>query len=145
MSNGLYKDEEFFKCEKDCAVFVALDRLSENRAPVVPIGIKSLFSANPESCVSGSKNSKNLQKQKSIEQQQKQQLYFKAGDRVIAFDNDERIVHGTVKWTGGASGSENLVGIETVSNLYYAYHILYYTFNTLHGRLKANFCATIVM
>ena len=116
----MFKDEQFFECQKDCAVFVGLDRLSESRTPVV--------TKPPSSATAGSnKNSKNLQKQKSVEQQQKQksvkqqekQIYFNIGDRVMAFDNDGRTVHGTVKWTGGSTGSGKLVGIETVSHLYF--------------------------
>ena len=101
----MFKDEQYFECEKDCAVFVGLDRLSDSCVPVI--------TKTPSS---GNKNSKNLQKQKSVEQQQKQ-LYFK-GDRLMAFDDDGGTVHGTVKWTGGTL-SEKLVGIETVSQILY--------------------------
>lgn len=48
-------------------------------------------------------------------------LYFKIGDRVMAFDNDGVTVHGTVKWTGGGP-SGRLVGIETVSQILAIYY-----------------------
>ena len=110
----MFKDDQYFECEKDCAVFVALDKLSEHRVPVVS---KPPVSATPGSSGGGgSKNVKNLQKQKPVEQQQ---VYYKTGDKVMAFDDNGRTVHGTVKWTGGSTGLGKLVGIETVSHLYY--------------------------
>lgn len=101
-SDGTFRDERFFECEKGCAVFVGLDRLSENRVAIASKPFGSVTSGN------GS----NLQKQKSVEQQQKQT--FKIGDRVMAFDEDGGTVHGTVKWIGGTN-SKRLIGIETVS------------------------------
>lgn len=99
-SDGTFRDERFFECEKGCAVFVGLDRLSENRVAVA---------SKPSSSVT----SHNLKKQKSVEQQQKQ-TPFKIGDRVMAFDEDGGTVHGTVKWVGGTNYSKS-IGIETVS------------------------------
>ena len=106
-------------CDKDCAVFVALDRLIESHNP----GIAEIFSrpsataSNGGTGGSGNKNSKNLQKQRSMEEQQKQTT-FKIGDRVMAFENDGGTVYGTVKWAGGNVGADQLMGIETVSVLY---------------------------
>ena len=116
----MFKDEQFFECAKDCAVFVALDRLSDSNVPVIT---KPPVTAGSSSS-SGNKNSKGLQKQKSVEQQQKlveqqqKQMFFKIGDKVMAFGNDGETVYGTVRWTGGTTtGSGKLVGIETVSHL----------------------------
>ena len=66
---------------------------------------------------SGSINSKNLQIQKSVEQQEKQ-VPFKIGDRVMAFEDEDKgggTIHGTVKWTGLITGAGKIIGIETVS------------------------------
>ena len=92
----MFRDERYFECDKDCAVFVGLDKLSESRSAII---------SKP-------------QKQKSVEQQQKQNT-IKIGDRVMAFDNDGGTVHGTVRWTGGSIGSSIFIGIETVSTFIY--------------------------
>ena len=110
----MFKDEQFFYCERDCAVFVALDKLIRNAAIT-----KASTSTNigyGSTSGSGNKNPKNLHNQKSVEQQQKQ-ISFRCGDRVMAFDDDGGTVQGTVKWTGGSLGgsAEKLIGIETVS------------------------------
>ena len=107
----MFKDTQFFECEKDCAVFVALERLLESHnASVIT---KPSTSAN--SGGSGNKKPMNLHKQKSVEQQQKQ-IPFRLYDRVMAFDDDGGMVNGTVKWIGGRYGIPGkLIGIETVS------------------------------
>ena len=107
----MFEDEQFFVCEKNCAVFVALDSLSEshNTGVIKPPTSPSVDNGNTSSSVN--RNSKN---QKSTEQQQ-QQVPFRIGDRVMAFDDYGGKVHGTVKWTGGSDRIGKLVGIETVS------------------------------
>ena len=111
----MFKDEQFFECDKDCAVFVALDRLLESRKAAITKSPTSATAVNGGTGGSGNKNSESLQKQKSVEQQQKQ-IPFKVGDRVMAFDNVGGTVYGTVKWVGGST--VKLLGIETVSVLY---------------------------
>ena len=123
-SDGLFKDMQFFECEKDCAVFVALDRLSRN-ASVIAKPSTSANSGNDSTGSSANKKPKNLQKQKSVELQQKQ-TPFRIGDRVDTFDDYGGTVKGTVKWTGG-NATIVIVGIETVSEFIYI---------SLHGQYK---------
>ena len=115
----MFKDEQYFECDKDCAVFVALDRLFESPKDAITKPPTGATAGNDVTGGSGNKNSKNLQKQKSVEQQQKQPL-FKIGDRVIAFDDGGRVVYGTVKWIGGSIHGK-LIGIETVSTFIYVH------------------------
>ena len=108
----MFKDEQLFECEKNCAVFVAIDKLSQS----CNIASVNAITKPPTSATSGggggggggSKNSKT-----SVDHQQ-QQTFYKIGDRVMAFDNEDGTVHGTVKWVGGSS-SGKIAGIQTVS------------------------------
>ena len=107
----MFEDEQFFVCEENCAVFVALDSLSESHNAAI---IKPPASPTADSGSTGSSDNKNSRNQKSTEQQQ-QQVPFGIGERVMAFDDYGGNVHGTVKWTGGSTRLGKLVGIETVS------------------------------
>ena len=111
----MFKDKQFFECDKNRADFLALDRVFENRKAAITKPPTGTTAGNGSTGGSGNNNSKNLQKQKLVEPQQKQ-IPFKCGDRVMAFNDDGGTVYGTVKWIGGAFGSRGkLIGIETVS------------------------------
>lgn len=88
-------------------MFVALDKLSDK-----PFVTKSAsYVGAPDS-----EAEKSLRHQKSVEHYIQQDLQFRLGDRVIAFDDKGRTVAGTVKWVGSKRLSKmKVVGIETVS------------------------------
>ena len=93
-SDGTFKYTEYFKCKRDCAVFVAMDKLS-----------------NPN----GEPTNKTVQPHPS----QKQDDPLKLGDMVTFFDEQDRPMKGVVRWIGRnisqLSSGAKVVGIETVS------------------------------
>ena len=104
-SDGYFRGKEYFNCEKNCAVFVALDKLSLH--PTVSMSTPGITS---------SKSKQALQLQQPIEQHQHHPMQFKRGDRVSVVNNTEDLVMGTVRWSGRGTGPKgNIVGIETVS------------------------------
>jgi len=87
----MFKFDQFFKCDEDCAVFVSLDKLSDRRA--------------------------NNKPSRKVRLMQHQVMPYKIGDRVRAFDNNGGSVTGTVKWIG-KHHEYNFAGIQTVSTMY---------------------------
>ena len=53
VSDGMFEDEQFFVCEKNCAVFVALDSLSEShntgiiKPPITSSADNGITGSNP--------------------------------------------------------------------------------------------------
>ena len=97
VSDGTFNDTEYFKCDCNCAVFVAMDKLSE-----------------PETSKS-SQVHETVQPDPSLPN-----AALKLGDRVTFNDQNHKPVNGIVRWIGRnnilRSGSK-IVGIETVSFL----------------------------
>lgn len=98
-SDGTFKCTEYFKCDRDCALFVAMDKLS-----------------NPTDSNTKPNHEKTVQPHPS----QKQDDPLKFGDMVTFVDEQDRPVKGVVRWIGRntnqlKSGAK-IVGIETVSS-----------------------------
>lgn len=103
--NGHFRGITYFDCEKDCAVFVALDKISLNSTTV--------GTAAPG--ITTSKSKQGLLLQQPIEQPQHQ---INRGNKVSVVGDNGDLVKGTVRWSGRNTGSQgNIVGIETVSHL----------------------------
>ena len=91
---------KYFNCDRDCAVFVAMDKLSEPK--------------NPKS----SHTSETVQPHLT----QVQDDLLKLGDKVVFFDENDKPLNGVVRWIGLNKNilqdGSKIVGIETVSCMY---------------------------
>jgi len=94
---------EFFKCDRDCGMFVAMDKMS---AP----GNSNAISSHV--C-------ETVQPHPSLADD----APFKLGDPVIFYDEKDTPVNGVVRWIGlnsiAAPDKSKIVGIETVSCIFY--------------------------
>ena len=91
---------EYFKCDRDCAMFVAMDKLSE---PEITKSSHARETVQPHP-------------------PQAQDGPLKLGDEVTFFDENDKPSNGVVRWIGMnkdilRDGSK-IVGIETVSCMY---------------------------
>jgi len=96
-SDGTFKHTEYFKCDPDCAMFVAMDKMS-----------------NPD-------NSNAISSHETVQRQPSQtdDAPLKLGDPVIFFsDNNDTPMNGVVRWIGRNRQimPNIIVGIETVSS-----------------------------
>ena len=101
--NGEFKGQNFFKCDKNCAVFVAMDKItSYNTAKAAQV------TKAPDT---------------SVPNQLPEDHKIKNNDHVIFYDIRNKPFKGIAKWIGAVkSNNTKVVGIEVVSNsctLYY--------------------------
>ena len=92
---------KFFKCDKDCAVFVAMDKLTDSNtaeaAKVTKTNTSDPLVPQPLST---------------------NQSLFKTGDHVIFYDKYKHPVRGIARWTGfNKSDGTTIVEIEVVSDI----------------------------
>ena len=127
-TDGIFQDDQYFRCNPDCGLFVSLEKLS--KYPPV-----DAYSQAPPS---GTHHSQQPQSGRRHSQQQQstpqdrgsavgsntdpQTYRYKIGDRVVVFTKKGDGVHGTVKWVGihsftvnGKEHAVKTVGVETVS------------------------------
>ena len=94
-TDGTFKHTTYFRCDHDCGVFVAIDKL-----------------INP--CADDTDLSQFAQKASRSDS-------LKIGDNVIVYDDKDQPIRGTVRWIGvnkaAAPSGDEIVGIETVSYL----------------------------
>ena len=96
---------EYFKCERDCGVFVAMDKLSE-----------------PQNSNAKASYAHKVVQPHPSHPLQAQDGPLQLGDMVTFFTENEKPVNGVVRWIGRnisvlKNGSQ-IVGLETVSYVY---------------------------
>ena len=98
--NGEFRGHRYFKCDKDCAVFVAMDKItSYNAAEAAKV------TKRPDTSVSKPLARDNL--------------HIKISDHVIFYDKHNNAFQGIAKWIGtNKSNDITIVGIEVVSEKY---------------------------
>ena len=113
-SDGVFQDEEYFRCKKGCGLFVSIEKL-------FPVG--TIPTGSPQSAQRrGGKQGPHMES--SIDPHSTHSSYcYKVGDRVVLFTKKGVAVHGTVKWVGVYRNKQEIshtaVGIETVSQAHY--------------------------
>ena len=104
-NNGTFKGLELFKCKKDCAVFVSMDKLTE----IETTGAAKVTETADPSQIPITKDG----------------LPVRSGHVVTFFDQDNQQHMGIVRWTGYDKSvcpdGTAIIGIEAVSGL--AMHI----------------------
>ena len=97
-NNGEFKKQKYFKCDKDCAVFVAMDKITDCGAAKAAKVTKT----------PGTSASKPLAKEN---------LPVKINHLVTFFDKYNIVYTGVVKWIGASKLSDEvIVGLEVVSD-----------------------------
>jgi len=99
-NDGTFKGLEMFKCKKDCAVFVSMDKLTTADNPVKVT--KATDSLPTPTTNDG--------------------LPVRLGDFVTFFDKDNQKLMGIVRWTGNdkslCQDGTAIIGIEAVSTVF---------------------------
>ena len=96
--NGELKKQKYFKCDKDCAVFVALDKIIDRGAAKAAKITKMPGTSAPKRLA-------------------KDNLPVKINDFVTFYDKYNTCYKGVVKWIGTCESSDGaVVGIEVVSD-----------------------------
>ena len=96
--DGEFKRKKYFKCDKNCAVFVAMDKITDYDAAKAAKVTKT----------SGISASKPLARNNHP---------IKIDDPVTFFDKFNKLYKGVAKWIGTAKSSDTvIIGIEVVSD-----------------------------
>ncbi len=108
-SDGFFGGYKYFKCDKDCAVFVSLDKIAAKLPHQVP---HCAIPQQPRGFA--------LPRASSVDKPLPP--HFKINDRVVVYNKKNKPLRGSVRWTGKKVQTRNLdtnhIGIETVSDMF---------------------------
>ena len=134
-TDGFFQTYRYFQCEKDCGLFVSLDKLSSKPNPRGPQGVaqEQLLSKPKSSTLPphgtnpphqpavppGSNSSQGITSSLDVDHRVLEQPKFKTNDRVAVYNKKGKPVYGTYRWSGTDVHTRKLeslhIGIETVS------------------------------
>ena len=118
-TDGVFGEYRYFQCEKDCVLFVSLEKL----APELPssYGARHSVAQKPRNPpVDSSANTGKISSHNFDTPVDQPHQHFKINDRVVVYNMKNIAMHGTVRWTGRHVQTRTLesnhIGIETVSS-----------------------------
>ena len=98
--NGEFRGQKYFKCDKDCAVFVSMDKITNSGAAKAAVLTQTATTSAPKPL--GEDNNP-----------------IRINDHVTFFDISNNLFRGTAKWIGTIKSKDTIiVGIEVVSDNY---------------------------
>ena len=106
-TDGIFQDEQYFKCDPDCGLFVSLDKLWYDTLPGGIQGeMQSQQSSNKPPSYAAAASHAQSQSQPPHGSKigpsdvDPPRSRFKINDHVVVFDKRNTPLHGTVRWAG---------------------------------------------
>ena len=130
-TDGTFQRRKYFDCKDNCGLFVSLDKISADAEGNVPTAEESnAVTVDPQAEKKSRPYNTRLQARESASGTRVESSIdrFRAEDRVVAYNSNNVLIHGTVRWVGkvtdGKGGSIATVGIETVRQLSLLFYVI---------------------